>query len=83
MSTDMSQLGVTLFHLFNIFLIIYFIFMNFYRSMKGNINLQTYNFNETFVFYKKKDFVLAFFEDPIITSTLKVSLGGSWLPVGK
>ncbi|KAJ9573503.1 hypothetical protein L9F63_009067 [Diploptera punctata] len=52
-------------------------------SMKGHIKLQTYSFNEPFLTYKKKDFVLAFFQNPIVESTLNIlSLDSSWNPIG-
>jgi hypothetical protein len=52
--------------------------------MKGNLKLQTYFFNQPFQPYKKQEFVNAFFQDPLIASTLQgMSLANSWTPVGK
>jgi len=55
-----------------------------FRSMKGNLKLQTYCFNQPFQPYKKQEFANAFFQDPLIASTLQgMSLANSWAPVGK
>jgi hypothetical protein len=55
-----------------------------FRSIKGNLKLQTYYFNQPFQPYQKEALANAFFHDPIIASTLQgMSLHNSWAPVGK
>jgi len=56
----------------------------YYRSMKGNLKIQTYCFNQPFQLYQKQELADAFFQDPIVVSTLLgMSLSKSWAPVGK
>ncbi|XP_014288773.2 cilia- and flagella-associated protein 300 [Halyomorpha halys] len=50
-------------------------------SMKGNLKLKYYNFNQEFHPYQKQDFIEAFFKDPAVYSTLEVYRSG-WDPIG-
>jgi hypothetical protein len=52
--------------------------------MKGNLKFQTYCFNQPFQLYQKQELANAFFQDPVIATTLQgMSLSNSWAPVGK
>ncbi|CAH1403688.1 unnamed protein product [Nezara viridula] len=50
-------------------------------SMKGDLRLKYYNFNQEFHPYQKQDFVEAFFKDPAVISTLEIHRSG-WSPIG-
>ncbi|XP_069676621.1 cilia- and flagella-associated protein 300-like [Periplaneta americana] len=52
-------------------------------SMKGQIKLQTYCFNQPFQLHQKHALANAFFSDPVVISTLQTMSGrNSWTPVG-
>jgi hypothetical protein len=52
--------------------------------MKGNLKLQTYCYNQPFQPYKKQALANAFFQDPVIVSSLQgMSQANSWAPVGE
>ncbi|XP_056417520.1 cilia- and flagella-associated protein 300 [Hyla sarda] len=53
-------------------------------SMNGRISAQAFRYDEYFQPYQKNDFVLAFFQDPNVTSYLKLLSGSSlqWTTLG-
>ncbi|XP_076836581.1 cilia- and flagella-associated protein 300 isoform X2 [Brachyhypopomus gauderio] len=52
-------------------------------SMLGRINVQAFNFDQTFQAYRKNDFALHFFQDPCVKNDLKMlDTSGVWRPLG-
>ncbi|XP_046392067.1 cilia- and flagella-associated protein 300-like isoform X2 [Ischnura elegans] len=52
-------------------------------SMKERLKIQTYCFNEEFHSYDSRQFVMDFFKDPTVTTTLEnVDYNNVWTPVG-
>ncbi|XP_040044668.1 cilia- and flagella-associated protein 300 [Gasterosteus aculeatus] len=52
-------------------------------SMLGRLSAQSYSFDQCFHPYNSETFVLSFFRDPNVVSTLRRMEAGAWLPLDK